>query len=151
SLSDSMLLVRPDRALAQRAAEQVPVDGGLDAGGVSGGTSDGGDGSDAGGRTPVPMPGPGGNPPLPGPTPPRRAVQRRLCGGKARSPERWPGGCAKVTQELSQPRAAADAVDLEVRIEITAPAPDGFTEEQVRTVRENATQLTFDQAGFEES
>ncbi|SDF11628.1 Predicted ATPase, AAA+ superfamily [Cellulosimicrobium cellulans] len=151
SLSDSMLLVRPDRALAQRAAEQVPVDGGLDAGGASGGTSGGDDGGDTGGRAPAPTPGPVGNPPSPGPTPPRRPVQRRFFGAKVLSPERYAGDFAKVTQEVIQHLAAADAVDLEVRIEITATAPDGFTEQQVRTVRENATQLTFDQAGFEES
>lgn len=44
---------------------------------------------------------------------------------------------------------AADGVQLEVRIEITATTSDGFTEQQIRTVRENAVQLKFEDSGFE--
>ena len=42
-------------------------------------------------------------------------------------------------------------VELSVRIEIEAVKPDGFDEATIRTVRENATVLKFDQSGFEES
>ena len=41
--------------------------------------------------------------------------------------------------------------DVEVRIEITAKSEDGFTDDVVRTVTENARTLKFDQHGFEES
>jgi hypothetical protein len=45
--------------------------------------------------------------------------------------------------------AAVDGVDLEVRLEITAVARDGFDEAKVRTVGENAQTLKFEQSGFE--
>lgn len=38
-----------------------------------------------------------------------------------------------------------------MRVEITARAPGGFDEAKVRTVHENATVLTFNDAGFEAS
>jgi hypothetical protein len=38
---------------------------------------------------------------------------------------------------------------LEVRLEISAVAKDGFDEAKVRTVSENAQTLKFDQSGFE--
>lgn len=57
--------------------------------------------------------------------------------------------CANLTQEVIQHLAVVDGVELEVRIEISARAPHGFSEQQVRTVRENATQLRFEQSGFE--
>lgn len=43
-----------------------------------------------------------------------------------------------------------DGVEIEVRIEVTATAPDGFDEAKVRTVSENAAVLKFEQSGFEE-
>ena len=55
----------------------------------------------------------------------------------------------KITNEIIQHLAAADGVQLEVRIEITATTPTGFDDNKIRTVSENATVLKFDQAGFE--
>lgn len=74
---------------------------------------------------------------------PRRAV---LGAG-----QRYAADFSSVTQEVIQHLGAAAGVELEVRLEITARAPDGFTEQQMRTVRENAAQLRFEQSGFEES
>ncbi|MFE1437161.1 hypothetical protein [Streptomyces sp. NPDC058739] len=56
-----------------------------------------------------------------------------------------------IQQEVLAHLEDADGVPLEVRIEITASAPDGFTEQQVRTVRENAAQLKFEDTVFEEN
>lgn len=47
--------------------------------------------------------------------------------------------------------AATPGVSLEVRVEISATAPDGFDENRVRTVSENAAVLKFEQTGFEGS
>ncbi|WP_175559194.1 hypothetical protein [Sanguibacter gelidistatuariae] len=47
--------------------------------------------------------------------------------------------------------AGVPGVTLEVRLEITAVVDEGFDEAAVRTVRENAMQLKFEQYGFEES
>jgi hypothetical protein len=45
--------------------------------------------------------------------------------------------------------AAVGGVDLEVRLEITAVAKDGFDGDKARTIRENAHKLKFEQSGFE--
>jgi hypothetical protein len=45
--------------------------------------------------------------------------------------------------------AAVDGVELEVRLEISAVAKDGFDEAKVRTIAENAHTLKFEQSGFE--
>ena len=55
----------------------------------------------------------------------------------------------RITTEVIQHLAAVDGVDLEVRLEITAVANNGFDEAKVRTVSENAHTLRFEQSGFE--
>jgi len=45
--------------------------------------------------------------------------------------------------------AAADGVALEVTVEVTAVKPEGFSDDKVRVVLENARTLKFDQFGFE--
>ena len=42
-------------------------------------------------------------------------------------------------------------IELVVRIEIEAVDSNGFDENKIRTVAENAKTLKFDQSGFEES
>lgn len=76
---------------------------------------------------------------------------RRFFGSKDLDPDRYGGDFSKVTQEVIQHLAGVPGIALEVRLEITAVATDGFDEAIVRTVRENATQLKFEQHGFEES
>ncbi|MEU2976713.1 hypothetical protein ABZ678_06790 [Streptomyces hirsutus] len=145
-VTDDTLLVQPARAVAQRARvvatpsiEPItPADG-----------SNSGEGS-------IPSPGPGAVTPTPGPSPqpsppPAKKVTRRFWGVKTLSPNRPAADFANIQQEVLAHLEAADGVQLEVRIEITASAPDGFTEQQVRTVRENATQLKFEDTGFEEN
>ena len=55
----------------------------------------------------------------------------------------------KLMDEVLQHLAVTPGVNLRVRVEIEADAPEGFTEFQVRTVSENSSALKFDQAGFE--
>jgi hypothetical protein len=45
--------------------------------------------------------------------------------------------------------AAVDGAQLEIRVEISAIKPDGFPDDKVRIVTENARTLKFDQFGFE--
>lgn len=78
------------------------------------------------------------------------AANRVFFGSKMLNPERYAADFSKITQEVIQHLAGADDALLEVRIEISARTPTGFSESQVRTVRENANQLRFDQSGFEE-
>lgn len=91
---------------------------------------------------------------LPGPAQPStpvKAVKRRFFGVKTLNPDRYAQDFATIQHEVLAHLDAADDVQLEVRLEITAVSPKGFTEQQVRTVDENSKQLKFDQQGFEES
>jgi hypothetical protein len=57
----------------------------------------------------------------------------------------------QVADEIVKHLAGLVDTDVEVRIEITAKSGDGFDDEVVRTVTENARTLKFDQLGFEEA
>ncbi|WP_322769083.1 hypothetical protein [Frankia sp. Cr1] len=45
---------------------------------------------------------------------------------------------------------AGEGVELEVTVEVRATRPDGFGDDKVRIVTENARTLKFDQFGFED-
>ncbi|WP_108718589.1 Swt1 family HEPN domain-containing protein [Miniimonas sp. S16] len=145
-VTDSTLLVRADRALAQRAADEAAraaaqADPPDPRGEPSAGTS-AADEPPTGLGAAVPQP------------PERRvaprAVPRGFFGSKALDPQRYAKDFSTVVAEVLQHLAAVDGVELSVRLEISATAPDGFSEQVVRTVRENANQLRFEQSGFEE-
>jgi hypothetical protein len=55
-----------------------------------------------------------------------------------------------VAQEVVQHLAAVEGVQLDVKVEVSAVKTDGFPEEKVRIVTENARTLKFDQFGFED-
>ena len=131
---DGLLLVKPARAEDQRAHEVPPVPP----------------------EPPGPPPGPGPHPPgrhppgPPGPPPPPpRPEQTRYFGTVKLNPDFYARDFGKITSEVIQHLAAVDGVQLEVRLEITAVADNGFDEAKVRTVRENAQTLRFEQSGFE--
>ena len=143
-VTDSLLLVRPARALdqhqqdveeLQRQRGETPEP---DSGHGTGATS-----PVTGGPSPAGPTGPPADPPAP------RAV--RFYGTRLLDPERYAGDFSKLTNEVIQHLAAVEGVQLEVRVEITARAPQGFDEAKVRTVSENATVLKFEQSGFEQS
>jgi len=158
---DDTLVVRPDLAVAQRAADEArrraaaaAVGAGVAADGTgsvddgAGYPVNGGVGGRAGavGSVRAAAADAAGS----GATAPQApAAMRRFFGVKSLNPQRYAADFSSITQEVIQHLAVAPGVELEVRVEITARTPDGFTEQQVRTVRENATQLRFEQSGFE--
>lgn len=81
----------------------------------------------------------------------QRRAPTRYFGVRALDPQRYAQDFAKLAQEVVAHLAATPGVSLEVRVEISATAPDGFDENRVRTVSENAAVLKFEQTGFEGS
>ena len=127
--TDSILLVRPDIAETQRAedAENVVV------------------------VQEPPVPGGGTPPPVDGPKtfPVDLPAQKtRFYGVKTISSDKIALDFKNISDEvlanLRQPGAS-----LVVKVEIEASDSNGFDENTIRTVSENAKTLKFDQAGFE--
>lgn len=137
-ITDSLLIVQPERATAQQRAD------------AERGNTEKPDAERA--TLPQPIPDSSVEPfsPLPSDQPPAPRLTR-FYGVKELNPERYAGDFAKLAQEVVAHLAAADGVQLEVRVEITARAPGGFDEARVRTVKENATVLKFNDASFEPS
>jgi hypothetical protein len=76
---------------------------------------------------------------------------RRFYGVVVVDPVRMSRDAGQVADEVVKHLAGMVDTDVEVRIEITATSVDGFADDVVRTVTENAKTLKFDQHGFEES
>lgn len=134
-VTDSLLIVQPDRALAQLRdddARRQPDPGTTDTPTVDHRWR-------RPRRTAQPTAAPGSGTLVP------------FLRGQGTSPDRYAGDFAKLAQEVVAQLAAVEGVQLEVRVEITARTPGGFDEAKVRTVRENAAVLKFDDAGFEPS
>ena len=139
AVTDSTLLVLPSIARHQRDAEKPKV---IDDGGESDGSSHKGGGSGGGTVTVVP---PDPAPPLP-PAP----QNVRFYGVMELNPERYSRDLARVAQEILQHLAAVDGARLVVKIDIRAEKSDGFPDDKVRIVTENARTLKFEQFGFED-
>ncbi len=128
--TDSLLIVRPDVAAAQRAAEVPgPVD--------------------------VPPVGPvAPGPVAPGPHPPdvpTPSAKTRFYGVKTLKADKIAVDFKDIAEEVLAHLRGSGSTNLVVRIEIEATNAAGFDEGKIRTVSENAQTLKFDQAGFEES
>jgi hypothetical protein len=130
---DALLLVDPVRAEHQRQRE-------IDTGPSQPGPGTGEPGVQPGGGEPPP--------PQPPPPPPRPS-KTRFFGTATLNPEFYARDFGRITSEVIQHLAAVEGVELEVRLEITAVARDGFDDAKVRTVSENAHTLKFEQSGFE--
>ncbi len=128
AIADATLIVRPGRALAQRAAE-VPVDPQPS---VASGS--------------VPESGLGPETDL-APQPPTRT---RFFGSKRLQADRYAMDFKKLADEVLGPLGATPGVTLHVTVEIEAMAPDGFDDAKARTISENAATLKFEQSDFEE-
>jgi hypothetical protein len=128
-VTDATVIVRPERAKAQRAAE-VPAD-------QAQGGAEPGAGPEPG---PGPQPGPGAEPP----------GKTRFFGSKRLQADRYASDFKKLADEVLGPLGATPGVTLNVTIEIEAIAPDGFDDAKARTVSENATTLKFEESGFAE-
>jgi predicted AAA+ superfamily ATPase len=143
-ITDQTLLVRPDLALAQR--EQEVAERAAAAAGTPGAVAAKGNG-DATSRpagTPVESPGAGIEPE------PAGAKNTRFFGVASISPERYARDLNRLSQEIIQHLAAPQGVDLEIRVEISARKPDGYPDDKVRNVTENARTLKFETYGFED-
>jgi hypothetical protein len=147
-VTDQTLLVRPDLALAQREHElaergsaQRPSGGEAESlrgedgiGAIAGGTG-----------TPPGLTG------QPGATErPTGPKNTRFFGVARISPDRYARDLTRLSQEIIQHLAAPDGVDLEIRVEISARKPDGYPDDKVRNVTENARTLKFETYGFED-
>jgi len=128
AVTDATLIVRPERAKAQRVAER-PAD------------------QAASGSEPGALPEPG---PDLVPGPPKSPATTRFFGSKRLQADRYASDFKKLADEILGPLAATPGAAVNVTIEIEATAPDGFDDAKVRTVSENATTLKFEQSGFEE-
>ena len=128
--TDSLLLVRPEIAMKQRAAEirvpAVPDQDGPD----------------------VDDPGP---PTTNGPDIVFPKVKTRFYGVKTLNADRIALDFRNVADEVLAHLRADATANVVVRIEIEATEAAGFDEGKVRTVSENARTLKFDQSSFEDS
>jgi hypothetical protein len=132
-ITDSTLLVRPELALAQRDKDHPGPPGGS-----MGGIGSGMDGDKADKDLPPPPP------------PPIEPKNTRFFGITRVSPERYARDLTRLSQEIIQQLAAPDGVELEIRVEISALNSDGYSDDKVRNVTENARTLKFETYGFED-
>ncbi len=133
-ISDVTLIVKPEVAEKQRRADVVvPADPTIvvDPTTPTGGPS---------------MPGVEVEPPV-SPTPKKTAATRYV-GSVRINAERYSGDFAKIAAEVLANLAASGA-ELKISLSIDALKSDGFTEQQLRTIRENASTLKFTTNEFE--
>lgn len=153
--TDSLLLVRPDvatRQLEEDARRQREAAAQRSAGGGDLEAVSSGDSEEE--KKPTPN---GDHPYEPSDRSPGRfrpdivhpKVKTRFFGSKTLRSEQYALDFKNIAEEiLAQLRTGG--TDLTVRIEIEANDTEGFDEQKIRTVSENAKTLKFDQAGFEE-
>lgn len=125
AVTDATLIVRTERATAQRAAEvpdQPPAEAGTG---------------------PTPESGPG-------PKPQSTPGKTRFFGSKRLQADRYASDFKKLADEVLGPLGTTPGVILSVTVEVEATAAAGFDDAKTRTVSENATTLKFEQSGFEE-
>lgn len=131
--SDNLLIVKPERAKAQRAGDSAATatEPTTEAGGEQARPKDHFRETLSGVFTPKP------------------AAKTRFYGTKQLDPDRYALDFKKVADEVISHLVAAPGAQLTVRIEVEASSDQGFEEAKVRTVAENAQTLRFEQSGFE--
>jgi predicted AAA+ superfamily ATPase len=144
-ITDHTLLVRPDLALAQQEAEKPSVvdpapDGQTGAGGGTHGQTGGG--QTGGGQTGGEQTGKDTPPPPPAPK------NVRFSGAVQLNTELPVKSFNKIYDELIKHLGAVEGAELEISLEISARKPEGFPEDKVRIVSENAKVLKFETFGF---
>ena len=130
-VTGNSLIVKPELATAQRQAEARPVADKV----VTGG-----------GEVVTPV----AEMPLPGGGQAPRTL-RRFFGAKTLSDSSAALDFATLSREVLSHLVGDTGTQVRIRVEIEAERSDGFSESTVRTVKENAQALKFDDAGFEES
>lgn len=78
-------------------------------------------------------------------------VKDRFFGVFHPDPVKYGRDLTRLQQEILQHLADPDAGELRITVEIEATRPDGFPDDKIRTVTENARVLKFEQANFDES
>jgi hypothetical protein len=136
-ITDAVLLVRPDIALDQRSeASHAPT--GADVGSVGTESSN------------VVVPDDGsvtGEGQVAAPAVPR--AKTRFFGVFHVDPQKYGRDLTRLQQEILPHLADPDTGDLTITVEIEATRPDGFADDKIRIVTENARVLKFEQSDFE--
>lgn len=137
----AVYLVRPDIALAQRPAHGTAVQSGEPTA-ATGSTTDRpgtteqrestGAGSTAGAGLTL-----------------RPAMKTRYFAVARIDPEKYGRDLTRLQQEILSHLADPDVGNLTITVEIEASKPDGFSDDKVRIITENARVLRFDQSDFE--
>ncbi|WP_258066970.1 Swt1 family HEPN domain-containing protein [Rathayibacter sp. AY1C9] len=134
-VTDATLIVTPALAEAQRVEDTAAIAGsGMDESNADASIS---------GAAPSAVP---GNATTVLPT--KRTVVTRYVGSAPISAERYSADFAKIATEVLAHLAASGA-NMTISLSIDAIHTDGFSEQQLRTVRENATTLKFTTNEFE--
>ncbi|MEV7631207.1 Swt1 family HEPN domain-containing protein [Microbacterium sp. NPDC089318] len=138
AITDATLIVKPDVAMTQRA-EDVAASSTNNAtqSGTGTSTTTGAEASTARGGTEAPAP----------PSPPKPSATRYV-GSVPINAERYSADFAKIATEVLSNLAASGA-KLTISLSVDAIHAEGFTEQQLRTIRENATTLKFTTNEFE--
>lgn len=132
-VTDDTLLVLPTVARQQQNNDQA---------------SSGQDEKDTGTETPATSQTGTDTAPPPATAGQQQATNARFFGVIRLNPERYARDLTRVAQEVLQ-HLAADGVDLNITVEVSATKPDGFSDDKVHIITENARTLKFDQFGFE--
>ena len=148
-LEGESLVVKPDVAAAQLAADQVQQPGPHPEG-----TRTGASGS--GGTLPpgiVTLPPGTVKPPIGPVVPPvvEPPKPRRFFGSVILDPIRLARDADRIAQEVVQHLSGIAGAEVKVTLEVHADIPDSASPEMVRTITENCRTLRFDPHGFEES
>ena len=85
----------------------------------------------------------------PGLFPPDKPDHTHYHGVARVNSERYGRDFTRISREVLQHLASMEGADLDITVEIRAHAPDGFPEDKVRIILENASALKFDQSTFE--
>ena len=142
AITDATLIVRPDIAEAQAVAERPAVDPGSTL------VSEADD-------VPAPLGGEVcascGLPTHVGPCSTEQAVAKhtRYFGAYAVDSSRYARDFTRLSQEVLQHLAAVDDVDITITVEVEARSADGFADDKIRVISENARTLKFTQSTFE--
>jgi predicted AAA+ superfamily ATPase len=85
------------------------------------------------------------------PPPQAEPTNRRYFGVYAVDPERFGRDLTRLSQEILQPLTSVEGAEVRISVEVHAERADGFPDDKVRIIEENANTLRFEQSKFEDS
>jgi predicted AAA+ superfamily ATPase len=147
-ITDGTLLVQPELASAQREAELAEAQARRAEAAAAHGDDGTGTVSAPAGQAPTfVMPNGTGSASA---APSAPAIRNtRFYGSVRLDPERYARDFTRLGQEIIQ-HLALDGAELEITVDITAAKPDGYPDDKVRIVMENARVLKFEPFDFED-